>query len=725
MLIDETLQWLLSSSQHLRKEENTFPFVQRQTLNKNQGKKRRKNTSKLKTANVYRQNSRFSFPNRKGTNQTTIHIYIQQMMMDVEPYKAQLDTIYCQLNSINDGEINENLLQPIISSLEEKLNTAKSKLIEMEQINSILSITEVTEINGSKIKSNIGGKKFDIKRTTLEEHEQKLGFLSLFLLSPKWEEYLLKDKNNRIYFDYDLDWLENIVKIISLGTLEWNKLSEQSDEIIHQLNIQRPDEEKNPHDYDKPIYVAMLQLFNDSDDDFVEIFEKLLELYFSTPLNQIPLKLLFSSRVEDLSDLKIANLAGRIDSSEDIQDGRKQQKSDRTICDKEKSINENTAESELKEISIILMKPKSDEMFCIITDQRVKPNHAFRSGRTIFYHFSDRKLDLVPDFKILDSQQDVSEKSKNHGCIFPLHFSRRYRDGDDVCVDNPGAYNTSFSLILEKNHLSICPGSASLESRNFHHSDTCVALEELLIYTVKNSQQLNDVTLSSVKSSNYLEKLRHVLNTANHIEVLIETLMNEMKETEEVCLQNLHLICNFFYKLWSKIIQSFPSLKIKENTKSTFNNDETDKESILNEVLYVCSYLDSTLTVIKDYKASVKENVNLDPIAYLNVEGERICILKSTLQEMIPNSQLAIRLASGRWEEQLENLDEDGNIIIDDVAKHVIQKLFHSMRTSQLTNQKKKQESKLEIPVTNKKEKEIFLSAFDYLLINNFTLIDI
>jgi hypothetical protein len=40
--------------------------------------------------------------------------------------------------------------------------------------------------------------------------------------------------------------------------------------------------------------------------------------------------------------------------------------------------------------------------------------------------------------------------------------------------------------------------------------------------------------------------------------------------------------------------------------------------------------------------------MKLDPIAYLSVEGERICILKSTLQEMIPESQLTIRVASGK-----------------------------------------------------------------------------
>jgi hypothetical protein len=67
--------------------------------------------------------------------------------------------------------------------------------------------------------------------------------------------------------------------------------------------------------------------------------------------------------------------------------------------------------------------------------------------------------------------------------------------------------------------------------------------------------------------------------------------------------------------------------------------------------------------------------MKLDPIVYLNVEGERICLLKSTFQAIIPNSQLTIRVASGRWDEPDENLDEDGNIIIDDIPRYVMKRL--------------------------------------------------
>jgi hypothetical protein len=68
------------------------------------------------------------------------------------------------------------------------------------------------------------------------------------------------------------------------------------------------------------------------------------------------------------------------------------------------------------------------------------------------------------------------------------------------------------------------------------------------------------------------------------------------------------------------------------------------------------------------------------PIVYFIVEGEKICILKSTLQEMIPNSQLTIRVASGRWEEQEETLDKDGNIIIEDIPRIVFKKIIEGIR---------------------------------------------
>lgn len=51
-------------------------------------------------------------------------------------------------------------------------------------------------------------------------------------------------------------------------------------------------------------------------------------------------------------------------------------------------------------------------------------------------------------------------------------------------------------------------------------------------------------------------------------------------------------------------------------------------------------------------------------MAYFNVDGERMTIKKSTIESVFAGSQLAVRL-SGRWTEQSNDVDEEGNIIYD------------------------------------------------------------
>jgi hypothetical protein len=51
-----------------------------------------------------------------------------------------------------------------------------------------------------RVRLNIGGQYLDIQRSTLQERN----FLTA-LFQPRWEKYLLKDKNGRIYLDYDFD----------------------------------------------------------------------------------------------------------------------------------------------------------------------------------------------------------------------------------------------------------------------------------------------------------------------------------------------------------------------------------------------------------------------------------------------------------------------------------------------------------------------------------------
>jgi hypothetical protein len=50
-------------------------------------------------------------------------------------------------------------------------------------------------------------------------------------------------------------------------------------------------------------------------------------------------------------------------------------------------------------------------------------------------------------------------------------------------------------------------------------------------------------------------------------------------------------------------------------------------------------------------------------VVYFNVRGETVCLLRSTILEVIPNSQMAVRL-SGEWVEQESTLDTEGRIVV-------------------------------------------------------------
>jgi hypothetical protein len=121
-------------------------------------------------------------------------------------------------------------------------------------------------------------------------------------------------------------------------------------------------------------------------------------------------------------------------------------------------------------------------------------------------------------------------------------------------------------------------------------------------------------------------------------------LKRNLDELESQMKREIEFIIEYIVSTWSKIIPDFPWFPIN-----------TDWEAKVN-------YLTSYFGIIRQYKklitesSSIIERMKLDPIIYFDVEGERICTLKSTLQEIIPEGQLTIRVASGRWEEQQKTL---------------------------------------------------------------------
>jgi hypothetical protein len=94
-------------------------------------------------------------------------------------------------------------------------------------------------------------------------------------------------------------------------------------------------------------------------------------------------------------------------------------------------------------------------------------------------------------------------------------------------------------------------------------------------------------------------------------------------------------------------------------------------------------------TEVNKKRKRTDEELFLDPIVYFNVEGEIFPILRSTILNVIPESQLAVRV-SGRWKEQETDVDEEGNLIVNchkEAFKHIlssiqVQNCFHDQKTA-------------------------------------------
>jgi hypothetical protein len=74
-------------------------------------------------------------------------------------------------------------------------------------------------------------------------------------------------------------------------------------------------------------------------------------------------------------------------------------------------------------------------------------------------------------------------------------------------------------------------------------------------------------------------------------------------------------------------------------------------------------YIHEAYDSIAEYARLEKHQAFQNLIIWFNVRGESVCLLKSTIIEVIPSSQLAIRVG-GNWVEQASALDKQGRIIV-------------------------------------------------------------
>jgi hypothetical protein len=71
----------------------------------------------------------------------------------------------------------------------------------------------------------------------------------------------------------------------------------------------------------------------------------------------------------------------------------------------------------------------------------------------------------------------------------------------------------------------------------------------------------------------------------------------------------------------------------------------------------------TSYALLAEQSSATAQQAKTANIVTFNIQGESVCLLKSSIAKVIPNSQLAIRVL-GDWTEGPTTLDEQGRFII-------------------------------------------------------------
>jgi hypothetical protein len=567
--------------------------------------------------------------------------------MKLEEFQSRLIKITNEIEKLKEKEFPDKELT--ISSLETKVVEAKEQiLILCEQFAFIFPTDNDLIENTQTVKLNIGGRNLDLKISFCDD-----SVLS-FILHPKWSSYLIHDKDNRIYFDYERRWLEPLLQVLTNDdTSSFYDSSKESILLKKKYHSSQP--------FRNILKQQILMKISDSN---MTIIEKELEQRFQYNVLDGQIKMVFSyPSSEPQSAIDVF-----------------QQEND---C-------------------LILLKTAQNKVYCCFTDQSLMLNEVLNSGKTFVL--------CCDDGSIWNTHNTISESNyciKKSSSIFPICFFTSKLNNTET-VGHP--YLQTFENRTKGLNILWAYFFAN-EEKDYYYNN-CTQEEgfkiiEMQIYLAPNNYKRTFSIMPSSKEDirdehqvvfmkqdevidsdirNTFQSWVTLMNQIHSLAKCIDSLLKDISEVNLTFQQTTLRLTAYLSSLWS------------------CNGMHNDRES---------ENLKQLLELIKSRQKSL--NSIEHAIVYFNVEGERICILKSTLQEMIPNSQLTIRVASGRWEEQAENLDEDGNIIVEDIPRVVFKKIIEGIRRGKLMKVKE-----IIIYVSCDKQKKTILKYLDYLAIEDY-----
>ena len=116
------------------------------------------------------------------------------------------------------GDHMGRLVQPAFNLMMEELNSLKDRKATLAvYLNMIVSDSErghkVNDVNSSILKLNVGGKDIIVRKSSILPRTSSDSLLGI-LASGRWDNYLTKDQNGRIFLDIDPEWIEVIINVL-------------------------------------------------------------------------------------------------------------------------------------------------------------------------------------------------------------------------------------------------------------------------------------------------------------------------------------------------------------------------------------------------------------------------------------------------------------------------------------------------------------------------------
>jgi hypothetical protein len=514
-------------------------------------------------------------------------------------------------------------------SNEEELALKRSEFTQKEKLIYEISGVQMPTENGEEdiLKINFGGKIVDIKRSVLTK--PKFGW-SLFscLFEKRWDNYHARDRKGRIYIDLKEEWMRPLLDYFKYK-------ADTGDRILSSIYLNRTLKAIHAAQFCFPPVTVGDSFRSSIVSDIPEIERLLTSLKFeSCALNLLfYTNLSFPAKQPPRVDMRYKTFLILIETT-----------------------------MELKKIAVVC---RPDQRFSHLFGSKAK--ELFRSMPTLEYCFTE---DL------------------NLSSIFPIEFSRRGKTY--LRINSPGGSSGALPSGTSDVKVLDCTNLEIYEIRTIPSNIYPVnSMEETLTLSTpeereegKEEQIEEDLPFGS-PTENLLLKFTRAFHdrTAYYSEELRKIQLELLKQENET-----NFMSHYFSRSWL-----LPSSQLSTNSSSVdmlklITITKTDMEGQRGVAI------NRKRKRAKEEESSIENSDStslLDPIVYFNVEGEIFPILRSTILNVIPDSQLAVRV-SGRWKEQETDVDEEGNLIVNchkEAFKHIlssvqVQNCFHGLETA-------------------------------------------